>query len=216
MVIVYNPENDRIIERRIAKTEEILNNLPYKYCFISGSFLFKEKYKDIDIFVITRSKKQVKVDKKINIIKVDFNDLYSLFYHSASKSCIAKNILPKKPLKVTIADYWSIINEAVPSIFNEKRNFQKNIRFLLLYTEYFESKKILDTYELAEKSAHFKNYKMVLDYVNKKIPKIIRKNLHKSYIKKFFYTSAGLYKDIFDYPNTKFLYNLSHDIINGR
>lgn len=216
MVIVYNPENERIIEKRITEAEEILNNLPYKYCFISGSFLYKEKYKDIDVFIITRSRKKVKVNKKINITKIDFNDLHSLFYHSISKSCIAKNILPKKDLKVTIADYWGIVNEAVPGILNEKRKFQKEIRFLLLYTEYFKNKDILSTFELTRRINSFKNYKEVMDYIKKEVPELVIKPVHKSYIKRFFYTQAGFYKDITGkYSSGRFLYDLCHNIIKG-
>ncbi len=215
MIIVKGSR--KILEKRKKQAEEIFKDLPYRYCFITGSFLFKKKYRDIDVFVITRSKKEVKLkNKKIKITKIDFNDLYSLFYHSISKYCLAKNILPEKPLKVTMADYWGIINEAIPAVFNQKNDFKKEIRFLILYTEYFESHKILDTYELAMKINSFKTYKEVLNYVNKRVLKTIKQRLHKSYIKRFFYTSAGLYRDVLDYPSTKFLYNLSHEVINRK
>ena len=36
------------------------------------------------------------------------------------KVCIAKNILPAKQLKVTFSDYWNVINEAIPTLMNEK------------------------------------------------------------------------------------------------
>jgi hypothetical protein len=215
MVIVYNPENLNLIKERIAAAEKILSSLPYKNCFISGSFLYKEKYKDIDVFVMTRSRKKIKTGKKINIIRIDFNDIYSLFYYSSSKSCIAKNLLPKKDLKATAADYWNVINEAVPALFNQKKDFKKEIRFLVLYTEYFANKKILDTYELMKKISCFKNYKSVLNYINENVPEIIRKNLCKSYVKKYFYTSSGMYRDALSYPGIKFLYALSHSIIRG-
>ena len=215
MIICYG--NKKILEERKKEAEKIFKNLPYRYCFITGSFLFKKKYRDIDVFVITRSKKEVKQkNKKINITKIDFNDLYSLFYHSISKYCVAKNILPEKPLKVTMADYWQVINEAIPTILNQKNKFHKDIRFLILYTEYFKNKKILDTVELNNKIIYFKNYKAILEYANKEVPKIIRQKFHDNYIKRFFYTSAGLYKDVLDYPGTRFLYNLSHNIINGK
>ena len=90
-MIIYNPHNEKMLKRRIKEAEIILNEIPAKYCFITGSFVYKEKYKDIDIFIISRTKKQIKFkDKKINFTMVDFNEIYSLFYHSASKNCIAK------------------------------------------------------------------------------------------------------------------------------
>lgn len=215
-MIIYNPNDENIIKERIEEVQKILNSIPAKYCFISGSFLFKKDYKDIDVFVISRTKKEIKTtNKKINIIRIDFNDLYSLFYHSASKSCIAKNILPKKPLKATISDYWGVINEAVPTILNEKDKYHKNIRFLVLYTEYFKNNKILDTYELRIKIEKFKNFKEILNYIAQEIPLIINKHIKRSYTQRYFYTQAGYYKDSIDYESQKYLYELSHNIVRG-
>ena len=96
-MMIYNPQNQKVLKERIRLAEELLSQIPAKYCFITGSFLYKEKYNDIDVFVISRSKKEFKVkNEKVKITIIDFNDLYSLFYHSVSKSCIAKNLLPQK------------------------------------------------------------------------------------------------------------------------
>lgn len=215
-MIIYNPYDENIIKERIEEAQKILESIPAKYCFISGSFLFKKDYRDIDVFIISRTKKEIKLtNKKINIIKIDFNELYSLFYHSASKSCIAKNILPKKPLKATLSDYWGVINEAVPTILNEKDKYHKNIRFLVLYTEYFKNNQILDSYELRRRIEKFKNFKEILNYIAKEIPLIINKHKKTSYIKRYFYTQAGYYKDSIGYESQKYLYELSHNIVRG-
>jgi hypothetical protein len=215
-MIIYNPHNETMIAERIGKAKELLEQIPAKHCFITGSFLYKQDYKDIDIFVISRTKKKLKIDnKKVKITVIDFNDLYSLFYHSVSKSCIAKNILPIKQLKVTLSDYWHVINEAVPTILNRKDKYHKDIRFLALYTEYFRTGKVLDTYQLAKKIALFRNYEDILDYVKDNVPTIIGKHKKKSYLKRFFYTQAGFYKDSLKYDAQQFLYNLTHEITRG-
>lgn len=215
-MIIYNPHNEKIMQKRIKLAEEILNQIPAKYCFITGSFLYKEKYKDIDIFIISRTKKRMNINnKKAKINIIDFNDLYSLFYHSISKSCIAKNILPTKPLKVTISDYWQVINEAVPMLLNQKNLFHKNIRFLILYIEYFRTSEVLDTFQLAQKINEFKGYKKVIEYAENQIQESIIKNTKNSYAKRFFYTQAGYYKDLREYEAQNFLYKLSHDIVRG-
>jgi len=208
-MIIYNPEN--IIKERIPEANDLLSQIKAKYCFITGSFLYKEKYKDIDIFIITRSKKKIKTsNKKAKITIIDFNDLHSLFYHSISKSCISKDILPKKPLKITISDYWNVINEAVPVLLNQKNKYHKDIRFLILYTEYFKTGNILDAFQLNKKIKEFKNYKEILKYIKKQVPEIIKEKMKKSYTKKFFYTQAGFYKDLIGYNAQRFLYNLTH------
>ena len=208
-MIIYNPEN--IIKERIPEANDLLSQIKAKHCFITGSFLYKEKYKDIDIFIITRSKKKIITNnKKAKITIIDFNDLHSLFYHSVSKSCISKNILPKKPLKITISDYWNVINEAVPVLLNQKNKYHKDIRFLILYTEYFKTGNILDAFQLNKKIKEFKNYKEILKYIKKQVPEIIKEKMKKSYTKKFFYTQAGFYKDLIGYNAQRFLYNLTH------
>src|SRR3989338_6851241 len=199
-MIIYNPQNENIMKRRIEEAENLLNQIPAKHCFITGSFLYKEKYKDIDIFVISRSKKKFQMDnKKAKITILDFNDLYSLFYHSLSKSCIAKNILPKKPLKVTLSDYWSIINEAVPTLLNQKNIYHKSVRSLVLYTEYFLHNEVLDSFQLSEKIKKFKSYQAVLDYSTENSRKVFGKYGKTSYLKRFFYTQSGYYRKLSGY-----------------
>ncbi len=212
-MIIYNPHNEEILAERILEAKKILAQIPSKHCFISGSFLFKEKYNDIDLFMISRSKKKFSVDnKKVKITFIDFNSLYSLFYHSVSKSCISKNILPTKPLKVTMADYWQVINEAIPVLLNQKNKFHKSVRFLVLYTEYFRTGEILDTFQLSKKVSSFSGYNELLDYVKKEAPALFKKKMKFSYIKRFFYTQSGFYKDVLRYSAQKFLYNLTHAI----
>jgi hypothetical protein len=181
--------------------------------------LFKDNPKDIDVFVISRSRKGLNLNnKKINITRLDFNDLYSLFYHSVKKECISKNILPEKPLKVTIAQYWDVINEAVPIIFNEQNRYYKEVRDLVLYTEYFKQGKILSSSELKVFISRFKGYKEILEYAQDNAKRIIPKEISKGYLKRFFYTQAGNYKGLLEYKAQNFLYNLSHaliDVSNG-
>jgi len=214
-MIIYNPHNENIIGERLEEANKVLDEIPAKYSFITGSFLYKENYKDIDVFVVSRTKRKIAIsNKKVKITIIDFNDLYSLFNHSVSKSCIAKNLLPKKPLKVTVSDYWHVINEAVPTLLNEKNKFHKNVRFLVLYTEYFKSGEVLDTFQLSNKINAFKNYKDVLKYAMTEVPKIIYEHLTTSYRKRFFYTQASYYKNS-EYEAQNFLYHLARATARG-
>ncbi len=215
-MIIYNPHDEPLLNKRIQEAEKLLSQIPAKYCFITGSFLYKEKYKDIDVFVVSRSKKEITLkNKKVKITFIDFNDLYSLFYHSVSKSCVAKNFLPHKPIKVTLSDYWHVVNEAIPTLLNEKDTFHKNVRFLILYTEYFKNKEIFDTFQLNEKINSFQDYNKVMEYIKQELPTVISKHAKSSYIKRFFYTQAGYYKELREYTAQSFLYELTHIITRG-
>ncbi|MEK6816594.1 MAG: hypothetical protein AABY09_03200 [Nanoarchaeota archaeon] len=215
-MIIYNPHNEKITAARVRMAQVLLDEIPAKYCFITGSFLYKEKYNDIDVFVVTRSRKDIRIsNKKAKVTVIDFNDLYSLFYHSVAKGCIAKNILPMRPLKATVSDYWHVVNEAVPTILNQKDKYHKDVRFLVLYTEYFRTGDVLDTYQLDRRIKEFKDYNDVLRYINMNVPSLIGKQRKKSYLKRFFYTQAGYYKDLRGYSAQSFLYDLAHSVTKG-
>lgn len=213
-MIIYNPHNEILLKERISLAEGLLSKIPAKYCFITGSFLYKKNYKDIDLFVVSRTKKRmVAPNKKVKITLIDFNDLYSLFYHSVSKSCVAKNILPEKTLKVTLSDYWQVINEAIPTILNQKDKYHKHIRSLVLYTEYFKSGEVLDTFQLKEKINEFKEFQEILKYAKEEVSKAIGRNAKRSYARKFFYTQTGYYRDLREYKAQSFLYDLAHEAV---
>ena len=215
-MIIYNPHDEALMEERMIEAERLLQQIPARYCFITGSFLHKKDYKDIDIFVISRSKKDFSVDdKKAKITVIDFNGLHSLFYHSISKSCIAKSLLPTKPLKTTMSDYWNVINEAVPTIMNRKDRYHKDVRFLVLYTEYFRNRAILDSFQLDKKIKGFKDHQDILQYIRDNAPEAMKKNTRISYIRRFFYTQAGYYRGLKEYAAQSFLYALAHSITRG-
>src|SRR3989338_3796070 len=53
-----------MIPERVEQAKQILKELGYPKAFISGSFLFKEKYNDIDVFVISSKRKAYRVANK--------------------------------------------------------------------------------------------------------------------------------------------------------
>lgn len=215
-MMLYNPHNPALLKKRASSIQKILRQITSKHCFITGSYLYKDKYEDIDVFVISRSQKEISCKiPKVHITTIDFNDLHSLLYHSLIKSCVAKHILPIKDLKVTISSYWDVINEAIPSLLNEKNLYHKHVRNLVLYTEYFKSKVVLDTYELTMKIAEFRAYADVLEYAKHEVPNIMRKHTKKSYLRRFFYTQSGYYKNFREYAAQDFLWSLTN-LITGQ
>jgi hypothetical protein len=215
-MIIYNPNNESILKERLNQAEDLLKQIPVKHCFITGSFLYKKNYNDIDVFVISRSKKKLSIDnKKAKITIIDFNDLHSLFYHSISKCCVSKNFLLQKSLKVTFSDFWNVINEAVPTLLNQKNKFHKNVRFLILYMEYFRTGTVLDSFQLFKKVNSFSDYHKILSYVNENMPQLIQQKIKPSYLKRFFYTQAGFYRESLNYSAQKYLYDLTHSITRG-
>ena len=209
-MFIYTAKQGVLLPDRVRKSETLLNSIPAKYCFITGSFLFKKKYRDIDMFIISRSKKNMSAPKNCSLTILDFNDLHSLFAHSLSKSCVAKEVLPLKPLKVTLSDFWNVVNEAIPTLLNEREKYHKNVRFLILYTEFFKTGNVMDSFELSKKIESFKIVEDILEYVKREVPACFRNNAKPSYLRRFFYTWSGVYKKLLEYDAQKFLYSLSH------
>ena len=100
-------------------------------------------------------------------------------------------------------------------MLNEKDKFHKNVRSLTLYTEYFKTGEIFDTLQLYEKIISFRDYNEIMGYIKQELPLIINKHARPSYIKRFFYTQAGYYKELREYAAQRFLYGLTHDIFRG-
>ena len=74
-MIIYNPHNTIILELRIKEAEELLAQIPAQYCFITGSFLYKKKYRD---------------SKAIRRIKARGNPYLFISNQSENKSCKRK------------------------------------------------------------------------------------------------------------------------------
>ena len=100
-------------------------------------------------------------------------------------------------------------------LLNQRNKYHKDVRFLILYTEYFKNGEILDTFQLTQKINSFKNYAEIMEYVKTEVPPIIAKHAKLSYAKRFFYTQAGYYKELLGYKAQRFLYELTHEIAKG-
>ena len=116
---------------------------------------------------------------------------------------------------MTLSDYWSIINEAVPTLLNQKNIYHKSVRSLVLYTEYFLHNEVLDSFQLSEKIKKFKSYQAVLDYSTENSRKVFGKYGKTSYLKRFFYTQSGYYRKLSGYQAQNYLYDLTHQITRG-
>lgn len=212
-MIIYNPHSEPFLPQRLRLVDSLLAQVPAKYAFVAGSFLHKPHYQDIDVFVLSRTTKALPaLGDRVSVTRLDFNDCHSLFYHSLSKSCVATDLLPTRPLRVTVADYWQVINEAIPALLNHKEGYHKHIRFLVLYTEYLRTKIILDSYGLDARIRAFRSHADILEYVQIHAPAIITAASKPSYVRRYFYTQAGAYRDMRDYPAQDFLYGLTHAI----
>lgn len=185
-MFIYSPEN--ILPERLAEVKKILQRVPYKHAFITGSFLYEEEYNDIDVFIISRTKKTFKIEG-CDVHFIDFNQASSLFFHSVTKQCVSKSIIPVKKLRVRISDYWELLNEILTPVAGDI-NMKKETRMAILYTIYLSQGIVLDSYSLKKYSFEGDLENFLFSYA----PAIFRQHMSPSYLKRFFYSRTKYYE----------------------
>ena len=145
---------ESILSERLSQAKRILKQMQKKYrrakIMISGSFLFNKEYNDIDIFILSKYKKEDYRWKKVHVNFLPEEALNSLFFASLSqislnnfKSDIIKEF--KIELKDLLQNYEILINKIL-----NKENYQKELRNFILKLEYLSKNHILNPQELYE------------------------------------------------------------------
>ncbi len=141
-----------IKEKRLEKAIDIIHKLEQKHknkkMMISGSFLFKEKYEDIDVFIFSKYNKEDYQNGKIHITFLPESALESLFFSSLSKISISNFKFNNKndfdiELNMVLQIYELLIN----AILN-KEDYEKNLRDFIILTEYISKGVVLNSKQL--------------------------------------------------------------------
>ena len=91
-------KGSNMIPERIEQAKQMLKEINKEKAFISGSFLFAEKYNDIDIFIISKKRKQYRQGKKQFICITEEDLKKSLFYSAAKYSVANCDLILKRPV----------------------------------------------------------------------------------------------------------------------
>ncbi|MBS3123092.1 hypothetical protein J4437_00495 [Candidatus Woesearchaeota archaeon] len=136
-----------MIPERVEEAKKILIGLNQERAFISGSFLYKKKYNDIDIFVISRRRKSYTLAEKHFTFILE-SDLKRPIFVSAFKYSVAnfqnsvKITKKRSKIEDTLFLYQWIISQIIQ---NED---QKEIRDLVLQYFMHLKNEILDARSL--------------------------------------------------------------------
>ena len=155
---------------------------------LSGSFLYQEKYNDIDIFVISKYNKEDYRDGAVHINFLPADIEKTLFFKSISSISVA-NFVSDTALdeKFTLADLLHVY-EVVILLIMQKDNYLTELRELVLKAEYISNKVILDSIQLriivnkimkSKNAIKFLNKYIVAKIINSSTPLVIKKTLHK-------------------------------------
>ena len=121
----YITNADKIISERLPEAEKILQSYLKKHrrVFIGGSFLFSEKYGDIDIFIITERGYKEEHESGHHLIYLTMKRLQNPVFQSAAKISVSSFLIPavlrRKPLK--LHELMSSYHEAIIEILDKKK-----------------------------------------------------------------------------------------------
>lgn len=148
----FNVQGEEFIEKeRLADATKILSEIQKKHrnqkIMISGSFLFNKKYKDIDVFIFSKYKKENYRKGKLHVIFLPLDSVNSLFFNSISKISISNfEFVKRTKFKVNIEDILQRY-ELLINMLNDEF-YEKEIRDFILEIEYFSKETILNPREL--------------------------------------------------------------------
>jgi len=116
--------------------------------FISGSFLYNQKYNDIDIFVISKYEKEDYMQGKIHINYLPADVEKKLFFHSIHTISVS-NFNPKEKIEedFNISDILHLYEVVILLIF-QKDNYLQELRDLIVRLEYVSNRVILNSMQL--------------------------------------------------------------------
>ena len=147
---------DHMIPERVEEAKKILKEIN-KPAFISGSFLYAEKYKDIDIFVLTK-KRTAHTGGNKHFTHILECDLKKPLFFSAFNYSVANFFMPTIKLEVKRPDSSELIliYELAIKEIQEDDPEQKTVR-TVLFDYYLHAKKImLNSFTLMQKYSEIK------------------------------------------------------------
>lgn len=180
----YYVTGTEMLPERIKQAKKILKELGYEKAFISGSFLFKKKYNDLDIFIVRKRRKSFHKGKQ-HFTFITPKDLHQPIFVSAAKYSVAnfpavvKTDLSKNKADDLLFIYQWVINQVLEG------EDQKELRDLLLQYSLQVEKKVPDARSL---DLNVQEFKMLpQDERINEVNLIVRETLLKMYSTRYLY-----------------------------
>ncbi|MBT5022425.1 hypothetical protein HOK51_02540 [Candidatus Woesearchaeota archaeon] len=172
-LFVYGSEY--ILQERLLLAKQYLKKLNRKFknkhIIISGSFLYKQKYNDVDVFIVSKYLKDDYKDGEFHINYISESVYSSLFFESLRKLCVSNKKLEYRFIeKASLDKYVAMYQE----LFNDLHKKQKNtkglksvLREFLVYSSFVSKKPIPNSYQLKNQIESVLKIKKSQEAINK-------------------------------------------------
>ncbi|MEA3515106.1 MAG: hypothetical protein U9R34_06505 [Nanoarchaeota archaeon] len=135
---------------------------------ISGSFLYSDKFNDIDIFIISKYNKEDYRDGRIHVNYLPDDIEKTLFFKSISAISIANFKFDKIQIEEEIkAEDILHLYELVTLLIMQKDSYLPELRNLLLRMEYTSNRVVLNSMQLKTAADRIINSKNPIKLINK-------------------------------------------------
>lgn len=203
--------NEFIRKSRINKSEFLLKKYSRIHkgmkILISGSFLYSEKYNDIDVFIVSKYNKEDYRTGKVHVNYIPEGIENSLFFQSISAISISNFNFSNKVIEdFKISDILHLY-EVVVLLILQKDNYLQELRDLIVRLEYISNKVVLNPMQLkiiTEKIIRSRNPVSVINkYLIAKIINSHKLSVLKKTLKKFIAKNSVPEKRKYLYKNWK-------------
>lgn len=155
-----------IQKNRLEAAIRLIHGLEQKHkskkIIISGSFLFNKNYEDIDVFIFSKYDKEDYKKGKIHVSFLRESALDSLFFSSLCKISVSNfSYAPNNKFEIELSSILQIYELLINSIIGNE-DYEKNLRDLILQTEYISKGVILDPKQLYDNKGKFSHKNMNL------------------------------------------------------
>lgn len=156
---------------------------------ISGSFLYNEKYNDIDLFIISKYNKEDYKEGKVHVNFLPTDIENTLFFKSISTISVSNFVFDKLTIdeEFKLADILHLY-EMVILLIMQNDEYLAELRELILNAEYISGKVILNSIQLKEITDKIKRSKspvkvlskyIIARIINSYTPSVLKKGLYK-------------------------------------
>ncbi len=213
---INNPRD--ILPHRLIEAKELIDvySKDYDKIFISGSFLYSNRFRDIDIFIIRKKGYKEKYDGNRHIIFLTENKLANPVFQSASVISVANFAIPRKirKKKPSLSELMTLYHEAVIEHIQKEKKPESKRRLIFDY-DLFCKNKLLNPKELKKRMEKTKLYDM-----DKMIKELCKTLFSKTYLYVEAHTYIKTLKESIENirPNTHLIRfkNTYEEMIYGR
>ena len=149
---------NRIIKTRLKKGITLLKRVSAehkgKHIIVSGSFLHQKEYKDIDVFIITKYKKEDLKQERLHINYLQESVYNSAFFESIRKLCVSNRRIAPETLKENISSdtFISTYQELFNDLDTNSKGTISTLREFLIQSAHLSKASIPDSLELKEQT----------------------------------------------------------------